>query len=305
MSDVTVVGSINIDLTSYLARWPKIGETVTAESTQISLGGKGANQAIAAARLGADVTMIGAIGRDIFGQDAERQLSSVGMFLQLKRLKDRATGLAFIDVGPDGDNSIRLSKGANEMLSCDFIKEHAQIIRASKVLLLQNEIPFETSIKAAEYARMAGATVIMDPAPAPEPFWSFSDLEVFDILKPNAHEAGLILGEAPQTLTQAQEAAQALSHKGLKGVIITMGAQGVAWSIQGDVGTYEAPKVDTVDTVGAGDCFNGALAAAFTKNLSVQDAISFAANAAALSTTRKGASASSPTRQELEQFLHG
>lgn len=302
MTDVIVVGSINVDLTSYLARWPSVGETVSAQSTHISLGGKGANQAVAAAKLSAGVSLIGALGCDGFGQDAEKELEATGISLTLNRFTDQSTGMAFIDVGPEGGNIIRLSPGANTALREDFVEQHADIIHCGKILLLQNEVPFKASLKAAEIARSSGVTVIMDPAPAPEPFWSTSDLAAFDILKPNAHEVSLVLGECPETLEDALSAAQDLRRKGPKGAIVTMGEKGVAWSIGSSSGTAEAPKVDAIDTVGAGDCFNGALAAALSNGRPVSQAIQTAVYAASLATTRKGAAIASPTLEELESF---
>ena len=168
MTSVTVVGSINIDLTSYLDRWPKIGETISVRETVTSLGGKGANQAVAAARLGASVNFIGAVGRDGFGAEAAAALRPEGVAILLEEMTNTATGLAFIDVDPDGQNIIRLSAGANGRLSPENVSKYADILRKSRVLLLQNEIGLETSLAAARIAREAGALVIMDPAPAPD-----------------------------------------------------------------------------------------------------------------------------------------
>ncbi|TYC67065.1 ribokinase [Stappia sp. BW2] len=302
MTSVTVVGSINIDLTSYLDRWPKIGETISVRETVTSLGGKGANQAVAAARLGANVNFIGAVGKDGFGAEAAAALRPEGVMTLLEELPDTATGLAFIDVGPDGQNMIRLSAGANGRLSPDTVSKQADILGQSRVLLLQNEIGLETSLAAARPARQAGALVIMDPAPAPEPAWPAEVLTAFDILTPNAGEAGGLLGAEPRTLADAREAADALRTLGLRGAIVTMGADGVAWSIDGSAGALPAPKVHSIDTVAAGDCFNGAFAARIAMNKPIEEAIAFAMQAAALATTRKGAAASLPRLDELEAF---
>lgn len=303
MKPVTVVGSINIDLFSYLDRWPQVGETVKIRETANTLGGKGANQAVAATRLGADTTLIAAVGKDAFGKEAANHLAAFDTRAELIEKPDCATGLAFIDVGPDGDNMIRLSGGANDQLSPSDLAAHASRLRASYVVLLQNEISIETSLKAAETARKAGALVIMDPAPAPVPAWSNDVLTSFDILTPNASEAGALLGQVPRTLEEAQIGARQLCGRGLRGAIITMGGHGVAWSFDGEDGKLPAPEVKAIDTVAAGDCFNGALAAALSRGDNMADAIQFSMQAAALATTRKGASSSLPKLSELDHFI--
>ena len=182
MKPVTVVGSINIDLTSYLDRWPKVGETVAVRQTSISLGGKGANQAVAATRLGSKTNLIGTIGKDGFGQDAVRQLHDFGVDAWLMELTNTATGMAFIDVGPDGANMIRLSSGANGLFRPDHVLSHSGVIQSSSVVLLQNEVDLSASLAAAKVARQAGALVVMDPAPAPEPDWGREVFSSFDLL---------------------------------------------------------------------------------------------------------------------------
>lgn len=303
LSDVVVLGSINLDLTSYLDRWPEIGETVTAASTALGLGGKGANQAVAVARLGGSVAMLGAVGRDSFGADVSARLRGEGVDLSLREVEGETTGMAFIDVGPDGGNIIRLSTGSNAHLTAEFVEAHAAVLTGAKVLLLQNEVPLAASLRAAQIARAAGAMVVMDPAPAPVPFWPREVLEAFDVITPNAQEAHLILGDLPQTLDQAEAAARALCDLGPRGAIVTMGGDGVAWCLHGDSGQRPAPRVAAIDTVAAGDCFNGAFASAIARGMAVAEAIRFAGAAGALATTRRGASEAAPTRAEVEAFL--
>jgi len=300
LTSVTIVGSINIDLTSYLDRWPKVGETITVRETITTLGGKGANQAVAAARLGAKANLVGAVGSDGFGGKAARDLRAEGVGVLLSELEGVSTGLAFIDVGPDGRNMIRLSSGANGELSPADVARHEHVIAASAVVLLQNEIGLAASWEAARIARKAGALVVMDPAPAPEPMWPRETLSAFDILTPNAGEAAGLLGAEPQTLSEALDAAHALRDLGLRGAIVTMGEMGIAWSCPESRGTLPAPKVEAIDTVAAGDCFNGAFAARMAGGASIEAAIDFAMRAAALATTRKGAAASLPRLEELE-----
>ncbi len=302
LKPVTVVGSINIDLFSYLDRWPKVGETVTVRETAHTLGGKGANQAVAATRLGADTTLIGAIGQDGFGQEAADNLVAFSVKTDLIKKPECATGMAFIDVGPDGDNMIRLSRGANGQISAEDLTPYADQLSNSSVLLLQNEISIETSLKAAELARKGDGLVIMDPAPAPYPAWPKETLKSFDILTPNASEAGALLGAIPATLEEALKGARDLCNNGLRGAIITLVPMGAAWFFDGEGGMLRAPEVEAIDTVAAGDCFNGALATALAKGDTMADAIEFAIRAAALATTRKGASHSLPSLAELERY---
>ena len=303
MTRITVVGSINIDLTNYFDDWPSVGQTVTALETRISLGGKGANQCVAAARLGGDAVMVGAVGHDGFGDDVLGRLEMPGLQCKVDRVANAATGMAFIDVVRTGENIIRLSAGANGVLDIDMINAHRDEIVGSKVVLLQNEVPVAASLAAARLARDAGAIVIMDPAPAPVPMWDRDILSAFDIITPNAHEAKLILGSEPTTLAEARDAAKAICDTGVGTAIVTMGGDGVAWSSNGIIGDMAAPKVDTIDTVAAGDCFNGALGVALSEGRSIEDAIQFAVCAAALATTRKGASVSVPERGEVDAFL--
>lgn len=302
MTDVIVVGSINVDLTSYLSRWPGVGETIAAQGTRIGLGGKGANQAVAAARLGASVTLIAATGNDGFGKDAVEKLREEHIVLCNKVRPETTTGMAFIDVGPDGGNIIRLAEGANGTLSPVDIKAKASVFKNAKVLLLQNEVPIEASQCAAEIARKNGMHVIMDPAPAPSPFWSSKVLDRFDIMTPNAHEAHEILGYLPKTLKEAMIAARALRQRGPRGAIVTMGRLGAGWSIGESESYVTAPNVPTVDTVAAGDCFNGALAASLSLGFGVAQSIERAVHAAALATTREGAAEATPNALALEEF---
>lgn len=302
MTDIVVVGSINVDLTSYLARWPGVGETIAAQDTRIGLGGKGANQAVAAARLGSSVTLIAVTGADGFGRDMMRILKDEGISLMQDAHPTATTGMAFIDVGPDGGNVIRLAEGANGTLSAADIERHADVIAQAKILLLQNEVPVAASLAAARLARQHGVSVIMDPAPTPSPFWPRTVLEAFDIVTPNAHETHEILGYLPKTLTQAETAAHSLRGYGPRGAIVTMGGVGVGWSVGTYRGHMTAPNVPTIDTVGAGDCFNGALAASLSVGMTIDEAIERAVHAAALATTRQGAADATPRRDELDEF---
>jgi ribokinase len=299
VSEIVVVGSVNVDMTCYLDRWPDVGETVTAVESSSRIGGKGANQAVSAARLGGKVLFVGAVGADTFGASARETLQTNGVALRLEELGDQ-TGAAFIDVGPDGRNIIRLRAGANRLLDRAAITGHEEQFRSAKVVLLQNEIDIETSLAAAMIGRAMGATTIMDPAPAPAPMWPNKHFEAFDLITPNATEAGVLIGRTPETLQQAIDAASSLEALLGCGVIITMGELGAAWSFGNARGSSPCPKVSAIDTVAAGDCFNGALAVALANGKDLPAAIDFAMTAAALATTKRGAIDSLPYFADLQ-----
>ncbi|MEH6547112.1 MAG: ribokinase [Sneathiella sp.] len=299
MTDVIVVGSVNIDFTNYLIDWPRVGETVNTQDTKISLGGKGANQCVAASNLGSTVTMLGAIGDDSFGREAIHALQRPGITLQFEQRSDATTGMAFIDVVSNGSNVIRVAAGANNCLTTGLIEKNAHLFASAKVILLQNEIPLAVSLTAARIGRENGALVVMDPAPAPSEQWQGAIHSAFDILTPNAEEAHVLLGENPVTLEDALGAANAVRNLGARGAIVTMGGKGVSWSLPSSSGTMAAPMVNAVDTVAAGDCFNGALAAAYVDQKNDEEAIRFAMLAAALTTTKKGASEAIPVKADV------
>lgn len=303
MAQIVVVGSVNIDLTCYLERWPEIGETVTALESTSCVGGKGANQAVAASRLGGDVLFVGAIGMDSFGEVAEEALEANQVALAVDRV-GLHTGLAFIDVGPDGRNIIRLRTGANRQIVSAKIDSIGPMFTGAKIVLLQNEIDIDASLAAARIGRGSGAMVIMDPAPAPDPLWPNELYSAFDIITPNATEAGMLLGSLPSTLQEGLATARSLERLLRCGVIVTMGESGVAWSVGTSSGTRPCPIVNAIDTVAAGDCFNGALAVALASGSALQDAIGFAMQAASIATTKRGAIDSLPFREDIEKTLN-
>jgi ribokinase len=291
-----------MDVTVYLDAWAKPGETIAARDGKIALGGKGANQAIASARLGADVTMIGAVGADGFGAQAIESLVGDDVKLEMLRSERLSTGVALIDVNADGANMIRLFAGANSALNQVSIKARKSIFEGAGVVLLQNEIPFEASVEAAVQARAHGAIVVMDPAPAPLTPWSQADVLAFDILTPNSHEAEIILGRKIPDQAAGTTAAKELRELGLKGAIVTMGAMGAAWAFGDSQGFVSPHPVNSVDTVAAGDCFNAGFAFALTRNMEFEHAVGFACDVASLATSRHGASASAPTYREVVSF---
>ncbi|MEO0945411.1 MAG: ribokinase [Pseudomonadota bacterium] len=299
MSKVVVVGSINVDLCCYLDRWPKVHETVKSRAFKQFLGGKGANQAVAAARLGGDVTFIGAIGRAAYADFAETALKAEDLSLDLVEFADEPTGMAFIDIGPKSENIIRLVGGANAALGAADIEAREAAFEGASVLLLQNEVSEAVCSAAARLARKHGAMVVMDPAPSPPQPWHREITDGFDLFKPNAVEASLYCGFVPQSQEEGARAATAIAERLGCAALVTMGGDGVAWFRDGQTGWMDAPDVTPVDTVGAGDCFSGALAVALVEGMPWDDAVAFAAQAASLSTTREGAMASLPRRAEL------
>ncbi|WP_319531327.1 ribokinase [uncultured Cohaesibacter sp.] len=300
---IAVVGSVNLDLTAYLDHWPQIGETIKTRETRIGIGGKGANQCSAAAKLGGSVTMIGAIGDDEFGRGCITTLEEIGVQIAIVVKDDHSTGMAFIDVGPESDNIIRIAAGANGALDPRDIASRSDPIQQAGLLLLQNEVPIEASVAAAKVANAAGTISIMDPAPAPSPAWGREVLAAFDILTPNGGEAGAILNSPVRTLEEAATAARDLAQLCRIGAIVTMGNLGVAWHLEGRAGQMACPKVDAIDTVGAGDCFNGSFAFALSEGIGYEKAIRFASHAASLSTTRQGAVSSLPSLDQVREFI--
>jgi len=303
LSSVVVFGSINLDITTYLERRPVPGETIVARDITLHLGGKGANQSVAVSKLGIPSHLIGAIGKDAFGADVKTSLSEANVICHLSELSHVATGVAVIDVADDGSNDIRISAAANGQMTPEIATKYNHIISNADVLLLQHEVPLQASLEAARIARAADTFVIMDPAPAPANQWPREVLAAFDLITPNTHEVRSIIGWEPKNLDEAQRAAKAICEAGSPGVIVTAGEFGVAWYIDGVGGQMVAPKVVAVDTVAAGDCFNGALAASFVRGASAIYAIEFACHAGALATTRSGASQSAPELDEVLTYM--
>jgi ribokinase len=302
--NIAVFGSINVDVTAYAERLPKPGETVHGTSYLTGLGGKGANQASAAARLGAEVAMIGRVGTDSFGALARKELASYGV--NLAHVADDAsagTGIAIIGVDARGENVITVIAGANGAMGADDVSWSAPALDRAKVLLLQLEVPLTGALAAAARVRAAGGTVVLDPAPAPANGLAPEIYAAVDMITPNESETGVLTGSAPANPAEGLAAAKALRARGLKAAIVKLGAQGVC--IASAEGEVHIPvfRVTTIDTVAAGDCFNGGLAFALSRGQPLTEAVRFAAACGALSTTKKGAAASAPTLAEVEALL--
>ncbi|WP_395687974.1 ribokinase [Aestuariivirga sp.] len=301
---IAVFGSINMDVTAYMRRLPKPGETLHGHEYKLGLGGKGANQAVAARKLGSDVAFICRLGTDDFAKPAERELAGYGVDLSLVgRDASGATGLAIINVGEGGENYISLIGGSNLRVDLSDVERARPALEQASVLLLQLEVPLSASLAAAAIVRGHGGTVILDPAPAPEGGLAPEVLTSVDMLTPNETEAGLILGWQPETLEQGLQAARELRGRGVAIAVVKLGSKGLAVAAPALETVIPAFKVNAIDTVGAGDCFNGGLAHALERRQPLEQALRFASACGALSTTRKGASAASPKLAEVEAFL--
>ncbi|MCH8290115.1 ribokinase [Candidatus Poribacteria bacterium] len=299
---VVVVGSFNMDVVIKAERRPRKGETLIGQEFGMFSGGKGFNQATAAARLGADVVMIGRLGTDTFGDilmsaSTEEKIDTNFVV----RDAEVGTGVATIVIDAAGDNSIILVPHANMRLSVEDVERAFAQIASADVLLLQLEVPIEASQKAAEIAKANGAKVILNPAPARELPDSF--LAQVDILTPNEVETEFLSGLKVSDDEGAQRAAQVLLDKGISTVVLTLGDRG-ALLLTSDVRKLiPAYKVDVVDTTAAGDAFCGALATALAQGKTIEDAVAFANAAGALAVTVLGAQPSIPTAEKVEDFL--
>jgi ribokinase len=299
---ILVVGSACTDMVIRVDHLPRVGETVLGGEFASSPGGKGANQAVGAARAGGTVTFVGCIGCDSLGDKTIEGLIGDGINVEHSiRANGTPSGVALIFVGPEGQNSIAVASGANAKLTPADLRKCRQVFSAADVLLLQLESPLNTVETAAEIASAAGAKIILNPAPA-QPLPSTLLQKLF-LITPNETEAELLTGIHVKDSATASNAAAALLAKGVKNVIITMGSAG-AFVANQDLGEMVTGfKVKAIDTVAAGDVFNGALAVALAEGKPLLEATRFANAAAAIAVTRHGAQASAPVRKEIEKML--
>ncbi|QIM62007.1 ribokinase [Pasteurellaceae bacterium Orientalotternb1] len=297
-----VLGSINVDHVIRVPYFPKAGETLTGYGYQIAYGGKGANQAVAAARLGADVAFIGTIGDDQIGQAMKSAFEQDGINTTvIEAIPHQSTGLAMIQVSDQGENSIVISAGANADLTPALVEKHRTAIEQADTLLMQLESPLDTVEFAARLAKQTGTKVVLNPAPA-QPLPP-SLLSLVDIITPNETEAEILTGVKITDELTANQAAQHFHQLGIETVLITLGSKGV-YASQNGVGEIIAGFcVQAVDTTAAGDTFNAGVVTGLLEGKTLADAIRFAHAAAALSVTRIGAQTAIPTRQEVDGFL--
>jgi len=302
MNKLVVLGSVNADHVLQVASFPRPGETLLGHSYAVIPGGKGANQAVAAARLGADIAFIACVGDDSFGRNMINEFDRDGINTQAVMVEqDTPTGIAMIQVAATGENSICISAEANACLTPERLNPHRELIAQADTLLMQLETPIATITQAAKIAKKAGTRVVLNPAPAQ----SLNDelLSVIDLITPNETEAELLTGIKVIDMVSAQVAADVLHNKGIAEVMITLGSQGVWISREGKGKQVKGFRVDAVDTTAAGDTFNGGLLAGLQAGLVLDDAIRFAHAAAAISVTRVGAQTSIPTKSDVDAFL--
>jgi ribokinase len=299
---IVVVGSVNADMVVKSQRLPGPGETVIGGEFIMVPGGKGANQAVAACRLGAEVTLVAKVGQDRLGDEAIENYRREGIRTELiRRDPTAATGVALILVDARGENLISVASGANATITPDDVDHAAEHIRAADAVLLQLEIPLETVCHTARLAAAAGVPVILDPAPAaPLPPQLLADATY---LTPNEHEAELLTGIAVTDESTARAAATKLFAAGARQIIITLGAKGAWLASAAGQRLVESRSVAAVDTTAAGDAFNGGLAWALGRGLAIEAAVAQACAVGGLSATRLGAQPSLPTSAELEYFL--
>jgi len=298
MNDILVVGSLNMDLVVRAPRFPAPGETISGEDLAIIPGGKGANQAVAAARLGAAVSMLGRVGSDVFGQSLLDNLTKNKVNTSRVRRDTAATGTATIIVDAHGQNSIVLSPGANGKVSPDDVAD----LPDAKILILQFEIPSETVLRAAQQAREKEMRVIVNPAPARKVGPEL--LKLVDILIPNESELSLLTGTPVTDSASAEAAAWRMIAQGVGMVIVTRGEHGSLTVTQNDIYHVPAFQVEVIDTTAAGDAFIGGLAVALAEDKPIREALTNANACGALAVTRFGAQPSLPTRDEVQIFLN-
>lgn len=301
---IVVIGSLNADLVQKVDRLPQPGETIAGGSLETFSGGKGANQAVAAGRMGARTSMIGQVGDDSLAQILRESLQAAGVDHSSVGVAQSSTGSAIILVFPDGENLIVIASGANATVTPDLAAERLRVLERGAFLLSQLEIPIESVERSLAVAKAAGATTILDPAPARE--LSSDLLRHVDYLTPNETETATLLGAhglAMEDSSELEAAAQRILALGPRVAVLKLGSRGCL--IASADGFHRVPgfKVDAVDTTAAGDVFNGAFATALAEGRSIPVAAAFANAAAALSVTRPGAQDSVPSRQEVDRFL--
>jgi ribokinase len=301
-ADVVVVGSLNVDMVVSVKERPEWGETVLGNGFFTGNGGKGGNQAYAAAKLGARVAMLGCVGDDLFGEQLLNGLNEVGVdTTYIEKVRGVSSGVAVISVNAEGENSIIVSPGANDQVTPDYVRRNEQVIREAKLVMLQLEIPLETVIEVANIAHLHNVPVILDPAPArklPEEL-----LKKVTYIVPNESELGVVADTKITDVESSKKASSWLLKQGVGTVFAKLGGKGVVVSREEDTFAVDPHVVMAVDTTAAGDAFAGALATVLASGKNLQEATQFANAVGALTVTKKGAQASMPTLEEAEKLL--
>ena len=297
---ITVVGSLNMDMVVQTERIPRVGETVLARDLRYVEGGKGANQTVAAARLGGEVSMIGAVGSDDMGDRLLEVLEKDGVDISGIKRSSESSGIALIVVDANGDNAITVISGANHDVQVHDVRQQESKIARSAIVLAQLECPLDVVAEAMILAKKHGCTSVLNPAPAQA--LPAELLANVDILTPNETELQLLSGHSTGTPDQVKAAAAILMKSGIKTLIVTLGSQGCYCISEAGEVFYPSYRVKMIDSTAAGDCFNGALVAALDRGESMHDAIHYAMKAAAISVSRAGAQPSLPTLKDMENF---
>jgi ribokinase len=299
---IVVLGGINIDLVAMTPRFPAAGETVVGRQFLTYGGGKGANQAVAAARMGAQVSMVGRVGDDIFAPQALKTLVESGVDIgSVGVTPDTSTGIAIITIDDSAQNQIIQVLGANNTCGEEEEAKVLNLLAGASALLLQLEVSVDLSLRCAQAAKERGVRVILDPSPVrpiPQAFYSCCD-----IITPNETDAQALVGFPVTDRASAEQAAETLLKRGVGATLVTLGPQGSWYATTDSSGFVPAYEVEAVDSVGAGDAFNGALAAALGEEYDLGQAVRFASAAGARSVTRSGAQDSMPTRAEVDELL--
>lgn len=301
--DIAVIGSNMVDLISYINEMPKMGETLEAPDFKMGCGGKGANQAIAAAKLGASVMMMTKVGDDVFADNTVRNFQQYGIDTEfVEKVTGVSSGVAPIFVDKSSQNRILIIKGANEYLKPSDIDHAEARLKNCKLFILQLEIPLETVYYAIDFANKHQIPIILNPAPASKSL-DINYACKCDFFMPNETELEILTGMPVETMEQIQEAANTLFAKGLKNLIVTLGEKGSVW-LHGNSVTHIAPhKVNAIDTSGAGDAFIGCFAHYYIATGNVEKAMNMASAYSAYSVTGQGTQSSYPNKAQFEQFL--
>lgn len=301
MKKIAVLGSLNMDFVIRVKEMPQIGETILGENVCLVPGGKGANQAYAAGKLGGAVTMLGAVGGDVYGEQLCQNLRSVGVDTKgVGKLENVPTGQAFVSVYDSGDNSIIVIPGANGELSREMVEEGMRYIDECDYIIMQMEIPLDVIRYVKDIAVSRGKKVVLDPAPAiaglEDGFW-----KGISILKPNETELEILTGKKPDTMEEIKEAAKGLVEKGVETVVVTLGEKGCVM-VSGEKEEYfPLQKVSVKDTTAAGDSFIAALVVALCEGKTYEEAVAFAQRVSSVVVTRQGAQTSIPWRSEMDE----
>lgn len=297
MKKILVIGSLNMDFSINVETIPLPGETVNADNLLVSPGGKGANQAYTIGKLGGNVSMLGILGKDIYGKELKNNLKNVGVNVKnIKQINTSETGKAFITVSKEGENSISIIHGANYMVTPDFIEQNKKEIEKADIILMQLEIPLESVKKVLEIAK--DKTIILDPAPADKSIMDYDLSNVF-LIKPNETELSTLTKDEITDENSIVNAARKLTNKGVKFVIVSMGSKGCYLITKEEFKFYPAVKSNTVDTTAAGDSFIASITLCLSKDMSLEESINFASKVASIVVTKKGAQNSIPNLKEI------